>query len=359
MTLETTRAKLPMALEEVTPDWLEEALGIRFPGVRIAGAQRDAERAGTSTSARFTINWADDGGHQDLPASVYVKGGFDPVMRRRVWAALIQEARFYAELAPDAPVKLPTVYYAGVDEDARQGVLILEDMTLRKVRFGHATDYVSPDLAAAIVEGQAKLHARFWNDPRLPAYRPWADPQRTYLRYLYRPKHWEEVQGRSYGDLLRQVLPSPEQSVAWLERMWALDDARVPTLLHGDCHGGNLFFEADGSPGFLDWQCTFPGAPGHDHAELLLSSLTIEDRRAHDRALIGHYREVLVASGVKDAPSLDSLFLSYRQNIMHMMASSVMNPYDMQTQEVTDTTATRSLQAAIDHDMVGALATGA
>ena len=84
----------------------------------------------------------------------------------------------------------------------------------------------------------------------------------------------------------------------------------------------------------------------------------MEDRRAHDRNLIAHYREVLVASGVDDAPSLDSLFLSYRQNIMHMMASSVMNPYDMQTQEVTDTTATRSLNAALDLDMISALDRG-
>ncbi|MBY8824316.1 aminoglycoside phosphotransferase family protein [Sphingomonas colocasiae] len=359
MSLQTTRMRLPMALDEVTPEWLSDALATRFPGVRVAAAERDAERAGTSTSARFALLWDDDGGHADLPDTVYVKGGFDPVMRRRVWAALIQEARFYAELAQDAPINIPTVYFAGIDEDERQGVLILEDMTRRNVRFGHATDYVSPDLAAAILEGQAQLHARFWNDPRLPGYAEWAQPQRTYLRYLYRPKHWVEVQERSYGDLLRQVLPSPEQCLTWLEQMWAHDDARVPTLLHGDCHGGNLFFEADGSPGFLDWQCTFPGAPGHDHAEMLLSSLTVEDRRANERNLIAHYREVLVANGASDAPSLDSLFLSYRQNIMHMMASSVMNPYDMQTQEVTDTTAKRSLQAALDLDMASALATNA
>lgn len=356
MSLQTTRMRLPMTLEEVTPDWLSQALSTRFPGVRVASATRDAERAGTSTSARFALTYASNGGHADLPATVYVKGGFDPVMRRRVWAALIQEARFYAELAQDAPVNIPLAYFAGIDEEERQGVLILEDMTRRKVRFGHATDYVSPDLAAAILEGQAKLHARFWNDVRLPGYRAWAEPQRTYLRYLYRPKHWNEVQARSYGDMMRKVLPSPEQCLTWLEAMWAHDDARIPTLVHGDCHGGNLFFEADSSPGFLDWQCTFPGTPGHDHAEMLLSSLTIDDRRANERDLIAHYRKELVARGVEDAPSFDSLFLSYRQNIMHMMASSVMNPYDMQTQEVTDTTARRSLQAALDLDMAGALA---
>ena len=356
MHLSTTTMRLPMTLDEVTSEWLTDALGTRFPGVRIAEARRDSERAGTSTSARFSLDYADQAGHVDLPPSVYVKGGFDAVMRRRVWAALIQEARFYAEFSADIPLNIPVVHFAGIDEDVRQGVLILEDMTLRGVRFGHATDETSIDTVAAIIEGQAKLHARFWGDERLAAYREWADPQRTYLRYLFRPKHWEAVQRRPYADLLAQVLKSPEQGLARLEQMWALDDARTPVLLHGDCHGGNLFFEADGSPGFLDWQCTFPGAPGHDHAETIVSILDTELRRRAERDLIKHYRTALVASGVTDAPEVDDLFLSYRQNVMHMMASSVFNPYDMQTEEVTNITATRTLRAAIDLDLADALA---
>jgi aminoglycoside phosphotransferase (APT) family kinase protein len=98
--------------------------------------------------------------------------------------------------------------------------------------------------------------------------------------------------------------------------MWALNDAKPPTLVHGDCHGGNLFYAADGAPGFLDWQCTFPGTPRHDLGELLLTT----------------------------------------QNIMHNMVSSVLNPYDMQTAEVTTITAGRTLHAAHDLDLLGALA---
>ena len=355
MSLTTTAMRLPLTLDEVTPEWLTEALGTRFPGVKVAGASRDAERAGTSTSARFTLDYAARGDNPDLPDTIYVKGGFDAVMRRRVWAALIQEARFYAEFAPDMPVNIPLAYFAGVDEEQRQGIVILEDMTIRNVHFGHATDDVSVDTVAQIIEGQAKFHARFWADPKLEAYREWAEPQRAYLRYLFRQKSWDAVQERPYAHLMNQVLTSGEQGVEWLERQWALDDARVPTLLHGDCHGGNLYFETDGRPGFMDWQCVFPGAPGHDHGEMLLTNLTTEDRRANERQLLKHYREVLVASGVKDAPSDDELFLSYRQNIMHNVASGGMNPYDMQTEQVTVITATRILQAAIDLDLKGAL----
>ena len=355
MTLNTTNTQLPLSLDEVTPDWLTSALSTRFPGVKVSTAVRDAERAGTSTSARFTLQYASRGAGNAAPDTVYVKGGFDDAMRRRVWAALIQEARFYAEFGPEVPVDIPLVYFAGVDFEAKQGVLILEDMTARGVRFGQIPDYNSVDTVAKVIEGQAKLHAKFWNDPRLPAYREWAEPQRLFIRYIFRQKHWEAVHQRQYADMIRQVLPSPEFAIRAQERLWAINDARIPTLLHGDCHFGNLFFTPEGQPGYLDWQCTFPGVPGHDHAEMIISALTTDDRRASERDLITLYREVLVASGVKDAPSFDDLFLSYRQNLMHNMGFAVFNPYDMQTVLVTDTSAIRALHAAIDLDMAGAL----
>lgn len=350
-----TRMKLPLSLDEVTPEWLNEALSVRFPGVRIKSVVRDRERAGTSTSARFSLEYASRGNAGDAPDAVYIKGGFDDVMRRRVWAALIQEARFYAELGPEVPVNIPTAYFAGIDEDVKQGVLILEDMTARNVKFGHITQVIPLDTVAAIVEGQAKLHARFWGDPRLEAYRDWVQPQRLFVKYVYREKHWDHVHERQYAPMLRKILPSREFTLRAQDRLWEINDAKVPVLLHGDCHVGNLFFEPDGSPGFMDWQCTFPGAPGHDHAEMFLAALTTADRRRSERDLLKHYRSVLVASGVKDAPSFDELFLSYRQNIMHTMGFSVFNPYDMQTVEVTDMAAIRSLEAAEDLDMIGAL----
>jgi hypothetical protein len=354
MPLQTTRTSLPLTLEEVNPEWLTRVLRTQFPDVTITSTVRGAERAGTSTSARFALTYA--AGAAGLPAAVYVKGGFDAVMRRRVWAALIQEARFYAEFADDVPLNIPRAYFAGVDEQGRQGVVILEDLTARGVRFGHATDDVTLDSVAACVTGLAALHARFWGNTRLGLYRHWAEPQRAYLRYLCRPKHWAEVLRRPDADLLVQLLPTPEAALAGLSAMWAANDARTATLLHGDCHGGNLFFETDGRPGFLDWQCTFPGNPGHDLGELLLTTLDTGNRRGWERDLIGLYRDVLVGHGVRDAPSKEKLWLDYRRNIMHDMVSSVLNPYDMQTAEVTTITAGRTLRAAHDLDLLDALA---
>jgi hypothetical protein len=346
---------LPLSLDEVTPAWLTAALGHTFPGIAVTSAVREGERSGTSTSARFVLGYDGEGGSEELPASVYVKGGFDDVMRRRVWSALIMEARFYAELAPDVPINIPRALSTGVDEEAKQGVVILEDMAPRGVEFGHITQPRGVDTVARLIEMQARLHARFWADPRLEQYADWGQPQRSFLGYLLREKHWDAVHERGYAEQLHALLPDRDFALVAIQRCWDLDDALPRTLLHGDPHSGNQYFEADGTPGFMDWQCPFPGAPGHDHAEMMITSLTIEERRAHERDLIALYREVLVASGVTDAPSFDDLFLSYRQNQMHNLVQAVFNPYDMQTQEVTDMSAIRSLVAAEDLDAIGAL----
>ena len=349
------KTPLPLSMDEVTPEWLTHGLQARFPGVRVASTTRQGERAGTSMSAQFNLVFDDRGGHADLPDSVYIKGGFDEVMRRRVWMGLIQEAQFFAEWASQMPVNIPLCHFADWDVEARQGVVILEDMAPRGVRFGYATDVLSVDDVARIIEGQAKYHARFWADPRLQDYRDWADPQRAFLRYLMRDKMWDQVEERPYAPLLNQLFSSRAQARACSARLWEINDAMTPTLVHGDCHSGNLFYEADGSPGFLDWQCVFPGVPGHDHNEMLCTTLTIEDRRRSERDLIKHYRAELVANGVKDAPTADELFFSYRQNIMHNVNSASWNPYDMQVPLVTDQSATRTLTAALDLDTVGAL----
>lgn len=346
---------LPLTLDDVSAPWLSDALAKRFPGVRVSAVTREDERAGTSTSARFLVEYDQDGGHDTLPGSVYVKGGFDPVMRRRVWAALVQEARFFAELAPDVPINIPQAYFTAYDEEVGQGIVVLEDMSTRGVDFGHITQGRGPDTIAAVIELQAKLHARFWASPRLDAYKAWGEPQRLFLQYLLREKSWDEVMTRGYGDRITPILRDREFALRALAACWAHDDALPRTLLHGDPHSGNQYFEKDGAPGFMDWQCTFPGAPGHDHAEMLCTSLTIDERRTHERDLLLHYREVLVAEGVEDAPSFDALWLNYRQNQMHNMAQAVFNPYDMQTQEVTDMSAERCLTAAEDLDVIGAL----
>src|SRR5437868_14977399 len=90
---------LPLSFDDLTPQWLSEALSGHFPGVEVTDVVRTGERFGTSSSARLDLTYGDRGGSDELPRAVYVKGGFNELTRKRMWGALQQEARFYSELA--------------------------------------------------------------------------------------------------------------------------------------------------------------------------------------------------------------------------------------------------------------------
>src|SRR3546814_4664535 len=82
-----------------------------------------------------------------------------------------------------------------------------------------------------------------------------------------------------------------------------------------DAHVGNLYFDADGRAGYLDWQTVMRGCWAHDVAEFLGSALDAEMRRLHERRLLERYLETLHALGAA-APSADAAWLLYRQHMI-------------------------------------------
>jgi hypothetical protein len=349
-------APLPLTFDEVTPEWLTVALRSRFPGIEVATARPSGERFGTSSSARFDLTFADRGDSPELPDAVYVKGGFTPATRRRTWGVLQQEARFYTELSPDTKLHIPVCFFAGIDEENQQGIVILEDMSDRGVKFGSYLEPPPPsDRIAAALEQLAAHHAAWWQDPRLPAYASWGQVQRDYLRYLVRPKHWDHLLTRDYADGLVAAIPTRELADRALLALWEVLDAQPSTFLHGDPHGWNLFYEADGTPGFADWQCCFVGHYSHDVSWVIASALGIEQRRADERDLLRVYRDALEANG-GPAPSFEQLWLLYRQNMAHAFVSGACEPIESDpTEKILNELAERSVAAAADLEVLDAL----
>lgn len=341
----------PLTLEAVTPAWLSAALSDRFPGTRVASVRPDAINRGTSTSGRLIVAYS---GASTLPRTLYIKGGFDEAMRRRVWVALAVEARFYSEIAPTVAARIPKSFFAGVDTDQRQAIVILEDLAARGATFGHATRPLGADAMAKLLDLLAGMHAQWWGSPGLLKIADGATPQRVFVKYLLRPKYWREVLARPYGHLIPPRLRDPDVVARGLDIAWGLNDRRPQTLIHGDVHPGNLYFDADGLPGLMDWQCAQKGNWAHDVMWLIVCGMDIEERRRHERDLLRHYLDRLSRAGVA-APAFADAWLAYRQNMIYGVACSVANPYDMQSETVTRISAERVLAALDDLDVPGSL----
>ncbi|TMA26920.1 MAG: hypothetical protein E6J87_21615, partial [Deltaproteobacteria bacterium] len=92
------------------------------------------------------------------------------------------------------------------------------------------------------------------------------------------------------------------------------------TLIHGDCHLGNLFRDGE-RPGFLDW-AVLSHAPGmRDVAYFLCNSLPIELRRKEERDLLMRYRDGLDAAGA-EVPTFDETWRDYRRFALYSWVSA-------------------------------------
>lgn len=349
--------RLPRSFDEFTPDFFTAALSTKFPGARVEGIERTEERIGTSASCKFTLHYAHRGTDRQAPESVYIKGGFTPKQLKRYWVVLQQEARFFNDIAEDVPMNIPTCYFAACDEH-RQGITMLEDLVAtRGARFvfmDKGWGALKVDEVSALLEQLARMHANWAGDPRLDALAGFELPQREFMKYCIRDQHWDHVLERPFGHRLASIFPDVSLAREALERNWALNDAAPKTLLHGDPHGGNVFFESDGTPGWMDFQLYFANTYMYDVSYLIATGLSVEDRRAEEAPLLRHYLDVALAEGLA-VDSFDEAWLVYRQQMAHAVINGTCNPDEAASAEFIAGSGELVTIAAEDLDVLDAL----
>jgi aminoglycoside phosphotransferase (APT) family kinase protein len=298
---------LPAAPEAITAAWLSETLGsanARAASVEVIGAH-----SGTTGRAMLRIAWSDAA--TDLPERVFVKlPPVDATQRSMVDSTDMgrREARFYAGLARELPVRVPAALWSGWGEQPSQYLMLLEDLAASGCDFPLSSDPALLDFARALVAELARLHGHFADWSRFAGAFAWVDgPMRN---------DWGRVLVRAGLDLFRDTSPPEFAAIGeiYVAHMEAWNDwlDRGPhTLVHGDCHLGNLF--RDGSrPGFLDWAC-LSHAPGmRDVAYFLCNSLPVELRRKEERDLLERYRAGLATAGAA-VPPFEEIWRDYRR----------------------------------------------
>jgi aminoglycoside phosphotransferase (APT) family kinase protein len=133
-----------------------------------------------------------------------------------------------------------------------------------------------------------------------------------------------------------------------MERLRVIDRQGVPCLLHGDPHLGNLYFDADGTAGMLDWQTAYKGPWAHDVAYFIASALDVLDRRDWERPLLRHYLDQLRTRGVAP-PSFDEAWDGYCCQMVYGLYYWLVNPVEFQAELNNCAVAPRFALAAIDH----------
>lgn len=345
----------PISLDELTVEELSDGLGV--PVASFTAERIGADRGMLGEIFLLTPTYAEPG---TGPGRVVAKfaalrdGSLASARRSR---SNERELRCYDELLVETPVRTPDYYSGCYDPETAHFLLFQEaidaDTTVDQVAG------IGPDRARLVVIEAARLHARWWGDPRLATtdWLPRLDgtERMTNLTTLARTG-WPLL-----CDLLGEALAPAERGLGqqFPDRLEAAlrHVASLPsTLVHSDLRADNLLFSPDGSAvTIVDWQGVGLGPPGFDLSYFLSQSLTVDDRRTHEGELLELYRTTLASAGVALSP--DEVRAGYGESMHYGLAVAcalpvISDPGEPRVRDLASTVARRSIEALRDHNQL-------
>jgi hypothetical protein len=290
---------------DATPEWLTGVLAandLLEDGAEVASFE--AFPVGTGQMAdttRFALSYDRPAGG---PPSVVGKFASANDQSRATGLALRAyeiEVRFYREVAARIGTRLPAVYAAEVEPETGWFTLLMEDIA--GARQGDQIAACAPDVAAAVLEEMAGLHAPCWESRELaglewlnrntPDSAEFLDVMVSSLLPGFLERYADELTPE-YQEVCRIFA---EHIPAYV----SLRGEGPRTATHGDFRLDNfLFHPGDAHPVVVDWQTAVWAGAASDVAYFVGGCLTAEDRRAHQDGLLAHYHDALGRLGVRD-----------------------------------------------------------
>jgi aminoglycoside/choline kinase family phosphotransferase len=306
---------------ELTPAWFTgtlQACGLITADATVDAA--DSEVIGTGQLGHVVRTKLTYDGQSAGPASLVVKLPSEDPGSRQMGATMgvyEAEVRFYQEIAPLIRARVPRMYSAAVEPSSGRFTLLLNDLGSDAAP-GDMIAGSTPEQAALAIGELVPLQAPVWNKPDL-LRRSWLDVARTEMLFA--------AVGQCLGPFRARFAHRIEREHMALVEKLAPKAASVPRKLwkppfvvaHGDYRLDNMMFAttAEATPiVVLDWQGARLAPPLLDAAIFLSACLGLDERREHERTLLGDYHNALTAAGVHDF-SLEDCWHSYRVSSLY------------------------------------------
>jgi hypothetical protein len=354
---------IPANPAAVTAEWIADVLqraGVLPTGSSVASIAVEPLGAGVGVMgelARIRMTYAGD--HGTAPATVIVKSPspFEENRAQGVGLGMYEaEIRFMRELDADTTVRTPRVFLADIVSGTAEFVVVMED--LGHLVMGDQVQGVTVAQASDAVLTMADLHAGWWGKVQSPAM-DWV-PSVVHARIEGLAQMWPALWA-GFNAKFASSLPKGGAEAGELiaANFWQIMNkiGEWPwTLLHQDYRVDNLFFDpsnADEPVVVIDWQGIGRGPGIYDLCYFLGGSLTIDDRRAHEAALVQRYHDRLVQRGVADYP-FEQLWHDYRFGHLTSCSTAVLvgATFDLANERglaLVDALASRHFQAVVDH----------
>ena len=310
---------------DLTVDWAQRVINQHDNRVIVTRVDILAVEVGTTTRVRVQV---DHDGAADFPRSWFVKLP-SLAWRARMITALPRllhtEVRFYNEVAQFVPITMP-VCLAAQSRFGRGSTLVLADVAEFSGIPSSPHDSLTAAQSSLVIEQLARFHGHFWQSAHHPNYR-WLNGSVRKLEdrlgsALALPLMQRGL--RLAGEAIPASLHKPALRYAHRRRHVMNFLTTAPqTLIHHDCHSGNLFWNSDKShAGFLDWQLVRMGEGVSDVAYFLATALAPDTRQQYELDFLAKYEQILIAQGVMTVNSTDLLH-RYRAHLTYAFEAMV------------------------------------
>jgi len=292
--------------DDITAAWLTERLreaGHAEAVVRgFRATQIGTGQIGKCVRFELDLERADPG----VPHSLIGKFPSDDPLSRASGVQLrnfIKEVSFYRTMQAKVSIPTPRCYYAEIEGEGPDFMLLLEDMS--PARQGDQLAGCSAAVAQAAVLELVGLHAPSWNEDALRGIGWLGEPSAESGRML-QGVYASLLPGfmDRYGARLDPDEAAIIEQVAQADSSPLFSGLRTPfSLIHVDYRLDNLLIDAARSPpriSVVDWQSITLGSPLDDVAYFLGAGLLPEARREADARIVRAYHDALRRAGITD-----------------------------------------------------------
>jgi hypothetical protein len=283
------------------------------------------------------------------------------------WAEIMS----YVDVLPVLNAPAPPCFGAHWDTGSKSGYIVMEDLAAKGVRFLDYMTTLSYAEASAFMDSLARMHAQYWESDELRSggrFGPdsgLADRSRglrgviadAFVKLGAASREEKEKAGattlHSQDHLVPRMFHDKQRQAAAAQRMFEITDSYTKCVVHGDEHLRNLYIDANGGPGFLDWCSRIEGWPltvGY----FLVNCLDALDRRQWEKPLLAHYLHRLEVYGAR-APGFEDAFFGYRCGAMFALLVWANNRAAWQPMATNSACTVRAAAAIVDLDSFSAL----
>jgi thiamine kinase-like enzyme len=300
---------IPAQSKDITADWLNEVL-------RESGFLKDSKiesithtpmaigKGFMSDMARITLKYDRKAPH--LPKTIIAKmpTTFESALAvARLFKTYEREIRFYSEIAPESPLRTPSLIYCDFDSAAERYCLLIEDCS----RYAQVDQIVglNKEQMEQVTRVLADFHAYWWDHEKLDSltWIPRPDgPEALALIDTFRGCWDVSIQIKEFVEALPEG--GREAGLKVYENFHLLIE-KAPknhlTISHFDFRVDNLFFDPDNRENpiiIFDWGAAVIHRGVIDLSYFLGGSLEIDLRRQIEREIVSLYHERLLEKGV-------------------------------------------------------------